>query len=86
MRFRLIELEPGRRAVWRQQLKDTAFERSVKQSDETVEIAESRDGSKIQLTIARKLRGTAKLGSLFVAKGQRRELEAALSGLRGVLG
>lgn len=86
MRFRLVELQPGSIAIWAQELAGTAFERSVKSSEETIEVAGTNSGTTVQLTIARRLRGTARLGGIFVARGQKRELEAAIAGLKGAFG
>jgi len=81
MRFELAELVPGERVTWAQTVAGTPFERSVKSSSEAIELQPEGDESVVSLTISRKLRGTAKLGSLFVRRGQKRQLESAASGL-----
>lgn len=86
MTFRLSELEPGRRAVWTQQLEGTAFERSIRSAEETIEIVPEADSTVVRLTLRRRLRGTARLGSAFIGRGQRRELEMARAALEDRFG
>ncbi len=86
MTFDLAELEPGVRVGWAQQIHSTPFERSVRSSLEVIEVEAADSGSRVSLSIVRKLKGTAKLGAYFVAKGQQRELESAALTLSEVLG
>ncbi len=81
MRFELSDLVSGKRVAWAQVIAGTPFERSVKSSSEAIELQPEGDESLVRLTISRKLKGTAKLGSFFVRRGQRRQLESAASGL-----
>jgi hypothetical protein len=86
MRFVLEDLAPGQRIVWRQDLEGTPFEKAVSESHEAVEVVPTGSGSTVNLTISRKLKGTARLGRFFVSRGQRKELEAAAEALQGVFG
>ena len=83
MRFELSSLEPGVCVTWSQAIIGTAFERAVKSATEEISLKSVDDGSLVRLTISRKLRGTAKLGSFFVRRGQKQQLALAAEGLSG---
>jgi len=85
MAFRLAELEAGHKVCWQQDLVGTAFARSVKSSQETIKVVASASGSTVDLSIRRRLKGTARLGSILVHRGQRRELNAAAENLKANL-
>ena len=85
MAFRLEQLEAGRKVCWEQELTGTAFARSVRSSQETIEVVSTAGGSTVVISIRRRLRGTARLGSLLVHRGQRRELGAAVENLKANL-
>ena len=85
MHFQMIELLPGEKVTWEQDLAETAFARSVRRSCEIFEVSPNGSGSAIRLTIQRSLRGTAMLGALFVARAQKRELKLAANALQEAL-
>jgi hypothetical protein len=85
MRFELSKLDPGKSVTWAQVIAGTAFERSVSSSTEAIEVVARDRESLVRLTISRKLRGTAKLGSIFVRRGQKQQLALAVIGLQGAL-
>ncbi|CAB4875534.1 MAG: hypothetical protein F2799_04945 [Actinobacteria bacterium] len=85
MAFRLAELEAGHKVIWQQDLAGTAFARSVRSSQETIEVVPSAGGSTVDISIKRRLKGTARLGSILVHRGQRRELSAAAENLKANL-
>jgi carbon monoxide dehydrogenase subunit G len=78
MRYRLAENRIGEFISWEQDLAGTPFARSVLQAVEAIQAEPADGGTKVTLTIRRKLKGTAKMGSLLVARGQRKELDEAL--------
>jgi hypothetical protein len=86
MRFELEDLTPGQRIVWRQDLDGTPFEKAIAESRESIEVRASDSGSVVSLALTRKLKGTARLGALFIARGQKRELASAAAALQGVFG
>jgi len=78
MRYTLAEAGPGLRLRWAQQLEGGPFERSLRSCIEEIRVEQEGESSVLRLSIERKLRGTAALGGVFIARGQRRELRAAL--------
>jgi hypothetical protein len=86
MRFDLEDLTPGERIVWRQDLAGTPFEKAISESRESIEVRASATGSTVQLGMARKLKGSARLGRIFVARGQKKELASAAAALKVVFG
>ena len=70
---------------WVQVIEGTIFSRSLKSATETLLITDDGSATKVQLEIKRKMRGTAKLGALFVARAQKKELDAALDHLEAAL-
>jgi len=81
MRFVLAENRSGESISWEQDLAGTPFARSVSQAVETIAAEPSDGGTKVTLTIRRKLKGTAKMGAALVARGQRKQLDEALNRL-----
>ena len=84
MSFSLVSLEPNRSIAWEQLLEGTPFAKAVRSSVESIAIA-GEDPTVIELSIRRKLRGTARLGWPFIVRGQRRELSAAAGNLKRAL-
>lgn len=81
MRYHLAASVGGESLCWEQEITGTPFARSVSRSVETIEALPAAGGTKVTLTIRRHLRGTAKMGALLVARGQRKELDEALDRL-----
>lgn len=83
LEFRLDQVEPGRFVRWEQRIDGTIFQRSLRAAAERIEFRESDDGRgvTVKLTIERKMRGTARLGGLMIARAQGRELDEALDSL-----
>ena len=81
MRFHMLENRSGEFCSWKQDLVGTPFARSVVEAIESIRVEPSAQGSLVTLTIRRKMRGTAKIGALLVARGQRKELDEALNRL-----
>lgn len=78
MHYSLEEAGPGRRTVWRQDLDAGPFARSLRSASEEIRVEQSGDGSRLSLSLERRLRGSARLGAWFVWRGQRRELREAM--------
>lgn len=85
MTFALADLAEGRMVTWEQQIEGTVFARSLRSASETLKVEPAGDSTKVELTIRRRMRGTARLGALFIAKAQRREIDQALSQLSEAL-
>lgn len=82
MSFRLAGSGPGLSVRWEQELAGTAFERAIRSASEELSVEPADGGSTVRLCLNRRLRGTARLGFLFISRGQRRELESALDRLQ----
>jgi uncharacterized protein YndB with AHSA1/START domain len=84
--YTLLESEPERRLVWRQEVEETPFERLM--SDAVTEIGLKPEGdgaTEVRLTARMSLRGFARLGGLQFRRATARRLESALEGLEAVV-
>ena len=86
MSFRLAEIEPGRKVVWQQELDGSLFAKSLRSAEERIEVTAIDERCVVELTICRRVKGTARFGSAFIARAQRAEIEKALDSLEGALG
>ena len=77
--------DPPERIVWRQELAQTPFERFLRESVTGVILSGAGESTKVELRIARKLRGLARLGGIQMRWAVRREIDRALDGLEAVL-
>jgi uncharacterized protein YndB with AHSA1/START domain len=83
--YTLVESEPERRLVWRQEVEETPFERLM--SEATTEIGldpRGESSTEVSLTARMSLRGFARLGALQLRRATARRLEDALDGLEAV--
>jgi hypothetical protein len=85
MTFQLDAVDPGRSISWCQEVEGTSFARAVRESREEIRVERSGQGCTVSLTIDRRLRGTSRLGGWLAARGQRKQLVAALDGLERTL-
>ncbi len=81
MTFTLADIDQGRHVRWVQQVEGTPFARSLRSAAEEVTVEETEGGTRIELVIERRMKGTARFGGLLVSRGQRRELDRALDSL-----
>jgi uncharacterized protein YndB with AHSA1/START domain len=84
--YTLLESEPERRLVWRQEVEETPFERLM--SEATTEIRldpRGESSTEVRLTASMRLRGFARLGALQFRRATARRLEDALDGLEAVV-
>ncbi len=85
--FTRIETEAPRRVLWRQEVDESPFERLL--SESTIEITlepEGEDRTKVRLTADQALRGKTRFGGTMVRRATRRNLDAALDGLKRAFG
>ena len=84
--YSLVESEPERRLVWRQEVEESPFERIL--ADSVTEIGlEPRDGAtQVRLVSRMKLRGFARFGSFQLRRAAARQLDSALDGIETALG
>jgi uncharacterized protein YndB with AHSA1/START domain len=80
-----VYIDPPVRIVWRQELEQTPFERFLRESVTGVILEPAGNATKVELRIARKLRGLARFGGLQMRRAVRRELDAALDQLEAVV-
>jgi uncharacterized protein YndB with AHSA1/START domain len=81
----LEESEPERR-LWRHEVEESPFERLLHES--TTEVALAADpagGTRVGLTLAQRPRGWARFSPFQLRAAARRQAEAALDGLAGLL-
>ncbi len=80
--FRRGDRVEGRRTSWAQELHGTPFARVFRTSELTVALEPAGDGAtRVTLTLAQRLQGSARLGTLMVRRANRRQLDAALDAL-----
>ena len=85
--YTLLESEPERRLVWRQEVDESPFERILSESTTEIELGPGGEGStEVELTTRMRLRGFARLGVLQVRRAAGRQLDEALAGLEAALG
>ena len=83
--FTLVESEPLRRRVWRQEVAETPFERLLAESLRKVELEQERDGStSVQITVHHRPRGWARFAFVQLRRATARQVEEALDGLEAL--
>src|SRR4051794_5451526 len=84
--FTLVESEPLRRRVWRQEGGETPFERILAESSRMVELEPERDGStSVGVTVRHRPRGWARLAFVQLRRATARQAQEALDGLEALL-
>jgi uncharacterized protein YndB with AHSA1/START domain len=84
--YTLLESEPERRLVWRQEVEETPFERLMSEAITEIGLEPRGDGStEVHLTARMRLRGFARLGGFQFRRATARRLEDALDGLEAVV-
>ena len=83
--FTLVESEPMRRRVWRQEVAETPFERLLAESLRKVELEQERDGStSVRITVHHRPRGWARFAFVQLRRATARQVEEALDGLEAL--
>ena len=80
-----VYIEPPERIVWRQELAQTPFERFLRESVTGVILESAGEATKVELRIARKLRGLARFGAIQMRRAARKELDGALDQLEAAI-
>jgi uncharacterized protein YndB with AHSA1/START domain len=84
--YTLLESEPERRLVWRQEVEETPFERLMSEAITEIGLEpRSDDTTEVRLTARMRLRGFARLGGFQFRRATARRLEDALDGLEAVV-
>jgi uncharacterized protein YndB with AHSA1/START domain len=77
-----VEFQPQRRAIWRQELEESPFERIFSSSVTEIELEPAESGAtRVAMTVTEKLRGRYRLGGWLVRRAARKRLDQALEGL-----
>lgn len=85
--FTLVESEPPRRRVWRQEVAETPFERILAESTRTIELEPEGAGStSVRLSVRHRPRGWARLAFVQLRRATGRQVEEALDRLESLLG
>ena len=83
--YTLVESEPERRLVWRQEVEETPFERLMSRATTEIGLDPRGDSAtEVSLTARMSLRGFARLGGFQFRRATARRLEDALDGLEAV--
>jgi uncharacterized protein YndB with AHSA1/START domain len=83
--YRCVSSAEGERYIWEQQLAGTPFERHLRASKVEVELRDRAEGTEVRLTSEQTLRGTSRLGSPLMRRGQGAILDEALDGIERAL-
>lgn len=83
--FRVVESAAPRARRWEQQLRGTPFERLLASSQTELRLAPEGSATRVELALAQRPRGVARLGGLLLRRAARRQLDEALDGLAALL-
>jgi uncharacterized protein YndB with AHSA1/START domain len=84
--FRILETRPPELCRWTQEVEGTPFERLLDRSETEVRVAAAADGTRVEIVIRQRLRGSARLGGFLVRRATARVLDEALDALAGLHG
>ena len=85
--FTLVESEPLRRRVWRQEVAETPFERILAESTRMVELEPEDEGStSVAIAVRHRPRGWARLAFVQLRRATARQVQEALDGLDALFG
>jgi uncharacterized protein YndB with AHSA1/START domain len=83
--FRVAASKGGERRRWTQEVEGTAFERLFRSVTYEVALAPAPSGTEVAIEMEQRPRGWARFGGLMLRRAGRRQLDAALAGLAGLL-
>jgi hypothetical protein len=84
--YTLVESQPLRRRVWRQEVAESPFERLLAESLRAVELEPEDDRStSVDIAVRHRPRGWARLGFIQLRRAAVRQVEEALDGLEALL-
>ncbi len=86
-RLLLVEAEEPERVLWRHEVDASPFERLLRESTTEIALAAgATGGTKVAVTLDQRPRGWARFSPFQLRAAARRQAEAALDGLAGLLG
>jgi uncharacterized protein YndB with AHSA1/START domain len=83
--FRCLSSAREERYVWEQQIAGTPFERHLRASKVEIELRPSGAETEVRLSSDQTLRGSSRLGSPLMRRGQKTILDEALDGIEQAL-
>jgi uncharacterized protein YndB with AHSA1/START domain len=84
--YTLVEAEEPERMLWRQELEESPFERLLTESTTQLALApDAGGGTLVTVTLLQRPRGWARFSPFQLRAAARRQAEAALDGLAGLL-
>jgi len=83
--FRCLSSAEDERYVWEQQIAGTPFERHLRASKVEIGLRAQGEATEVRLSSEQTLRGTSRLGSPLMRRGQGAILEEALDGIERAL-
>ena len=82
--YTLVEIEPERRLLWRQEVEESPFERILAAAATEIALAPGEGGTRVTIALDQKPRGWARFAPLQFRGAGVRQVEGALEGLRAV--
>jgi uncharacterized protein YndB with AHSA1/START domain len=84
--YSLVEVEPERRVVWRQEVDESPFERILASATTEIAIAEDAGGTLVTVSLDQRPRGWARFAPLQFRAAGKRQVAGAVEGLKAVFG
>jgi uncharacterized protein YndB with AHSA1/START domain len=85
--FTLVEAEPERHMVWRQEVEESPFEAILHEALTTVSLEPEGDGAtRVELRADQELAGRYRFGGFLLKRATRRQLDEALDGIEDAVG
>jgi uncharacterized protein YndB with AHSA1/START domain len=84
--YSLVEAEPERRVVWRQEVEESPFERILASATTEIALAEDGDGTRVTVSLDQRPRGWARFAPMQFRAAGKRQVQGAVEGLDAVFG
>jgi len=84
--YSLVEAEPPRRLVWRQEVEESPFERILREAVTELTLEPGVEATEVAITLRQRPRGFARLGFVQLRRAAVRQLDSALEGLEAAVG
>jgi uncharacterized protein YndB with AHSA1/START domain len=84
--YSLVEAEPERRVVWRQEVEESPFERILASATTEIALAEDADGTRVTVSLDQRPRGWARFAPIQFRAAGKRQVQGAVEGLDAVFG
>ncbi len=84
--FRIVERRESEMLRYEQLLEGSPFERMIRESETSVELSESSDGTTVSITRRTKLKGMSSLGGFMWRRATARQIDEALDRLAAIHG